>query len=87
MSDGEWGIYVQEGQALAALLAGEVRKAEGIMALLSEGHLEALTDAAGELADMAERVFDKRLDVRPLTDPEAGLTEYLASEGYGEATD
>ena len=64
-----------------------MRQAEGVLARLSEGQLEALTDAAGELADMAERVFDKRLDVRPLVDPEAGLTEYLASEGYGEATD
>jgi len=84
MSEETLGIYVQEGQALAALLGGQPAKARAILGRLSEGQLEALTWAAGELADLAERDFDTRLDVRPLADPESGLAELLGSEGFAD---
>lgn len=79
LEGGSFGIYVQEAQALGHLLAG--KPADAIVDRLSEGQLEALTDAALELSELAGSAFDRRLDARPLKDPEAGLAEMLDREG------
>lgn len=79
---GPFEIYVQEAQALCHLLAGAEAEGRAVVDRLSEGQLEDLAGAALELSELAGSAFDRRLDVRPLTDPEAGLSEILDREGF-----